>query len=162
MDIDKKRYLRLSTRDRASRIEGLTGSFVEGTRGYAVARFPYSIRTVADIVRADNEMARMAKELNDELDSFIEEIKELRKLTLHDKLTHEALIQIVRNETWKPVFKGPTPNTFFSGNCIITIDDEHVSIGGNGDPVIEFTLSEKELQELHKALTREPGKQNAN
>lgn len=156
MEIDKKRYLKLSTTERARRIRGRTRFFVEECRVYAVAEPPFSIRTVADIVRGDNGMARMAKELNDELDSFIEEIKELRKLTLRDKLTNGHLFQMVYGATWKPVFEGPTPNTFFSDNYILTIDDEHVSIGESGDPEFEFTLSKEELQELRKALTREP------
>ena len=63
---------------------------------------------------------------------------------------------MVYDATWKPVFEGPIPNTFFSDNYILTIDDEHVSIGESGDPEFEFTLSKEELQELRKALTREP------
>lgn len=156
MNIDKKRYLGLSTRERASRIEGLTRSFVVGARCYAFARVPYSIEITANISYADNEIARMKKELTDEMNSFCEEIEELRRLTLRDKLTNAYLFQRVYDTTWQPVFEGPTPNTFFSGNYILTIDDEHVSIGESGDPAFEFTLSKKELQELRKALTREP------
>lgn len=156
MDIDKKRYLKLSTTERARRIRGRTGLFVEELRAYAVAEHPYSIRTIADTVRADNELARMKKSIADEMNSFCEEIEELRRLTLREKLTNAHLFQMVYDTTWQPVFEGPTPNTFFSDNYILTIDDEYVSIGESGDPEFEFTLSKKELQELRKALTREP------
>lgn len=156
MEIDKKRYLKLSTTERARRIEGLTRSFVVEARCYAFARVPYSIEITANISHADNEIARMKKELTDEMNSFCEEIEELRKLTLRDQLTNGHLFQMVYDATWKPVFEGPTPNTFFSGNYILTIDDEHVSIGKSGDPTFEFTLTKEELQELRKALTREP------
>lgn len=156
MEIDKKRYLKLSTTERARRIRGRTRLFVEEARCYAFARVPYSIEITANISHADNEIARMKKELTDEMNSFCEEIEELRRLTLRDKLTNAHLFQMVYDETWKPVFEGPTPNTFFSGNYILTIDDEHVSIGESGDPEFEFTLSKEELQELRKALTREP------
>ena len=156
MEIDKKRYLKLSTTERARRIRGRTSLFVEALRAYAVAEPPYSIRTIADTVRADNELARMKKSIADEMNSFCEEIEELRRLTLRDKLTNAHLFQVVYDATWKSVFEGPTPNTFFSGNYILTIDDEHVSIGKSGDPTFEFTLTKEELQELRKALTREP------
>lgn len=84
MDIDKKRYLGLSTSDRAHRIQSLTRAFTEESRMYAFAEPPYSARTAANIAHADNEIARMKKELTDEMNSFCEEIEELRKLTLRD------------------------------------------------------------------------------
>ena len=84
MDIDQKRYLGLSTLDRAHRIQSLTRVFTEESRIYAFADSPYSIRSAANIDRADKEIARMKKELTDEMNSFLEEIKELRSLTLQN------------------------------------------------------------------------------
>ena len=61
MEIDKKRYLKLSTTERARRIEGLTRAFVAEASCYALARVPYSIEISANISHADNEIARMKK-----------------------------------------------------------------------------------------------------
>lgn len=109
MDIDKKRYLGLSTRERASRIEGLTRSFVVGARCYAFARVPYSIEITANISYADKEIARMKKELTDEMNSFCEEIEELRKLTLRDAQQKDGTAHRAKPEAPDPDSEAEQP-----------------------------------------------------